>query len=239
MKVLLTHAEGRLGGLAAALVRQGFEVAHIPFIKTERLTSEAVRVAASSLLESDWLLFTSRTAVTAWAALRLPLSGVAPKIGVVGEKTREEVVLLGGEVALTARSANAKGLLESFLTRATPPLSVGLPCGEGALPTLADGLFQAGFSVNRVPLYRTVPQPLANLDADIVVVASPSAVAALPETLDPRPRFVALGPSTYQALLGRGLNATKSNTPDVSSVVQAVVRVTKPPAPRAIELETP
>lgn len=237
MKVLLTHGEGRLEGLASALASAGFRVMHIPLIKTERLTSEEVH-AAAALLEADWLLFTSRTAVSAWTALNLPLSGIAPKIAVVGEGTGEEIICLGGKVSLTAQPANARGLLETFLVQVTPPSNVGLPCGEGSLPTLADGLLQAGFSVNRVPLYRTVPQPLANLDADIVVVASPSAVAALPRQIDSKTRFVALGPSTFSALIKRNLNATESAGPDVRSVVEAVMQVTKPPAPRAVELET-
>lgn len=234
MKVLLTHSEGRLGGLAAALASAGFEVTHLPLIRTEVLPGAQVRPAALDLLEADWLLFTSRTAVSAWAAFSLPLSNIKPKIGVVGEKTRAAIVRLGGDVALTAQPENAKGLLETFLSQIAPPSSVGLPCGEETLPTLPDGLVAAGFNVRRVPLYRTVPQPLEHIAADIVVLASPSAVSALPEVLSPATRFVALGPSTHSALEERGLSALESQTPDVRSVVQAVLEAT----PRAVELET-
>lgn len=237
--VLLTHGKGRLEGLAPALTARGFSVTHTPLIRTEPLPAEEVRPAAMALLTHDWLLFTSRTAVSAWAALALPLVGVAPRIGVVGEKTREAVTDLGGEVDLVAQPASAQGLLETFLKRVREPSSVGLPCGEDALPTLADGLEAAGFQVARVPLYRTVLHPLSRLETLIVVLASPSAVAALPEAVPFGTRFVALGPSTYGALIQRGLEATESQTPDVPSVVQAVVQAAAPLASGAVELETP
>lgn len=234
MKVLLTHSEGRLEGLAPALASAGFIVTHTPLIRTDFLLAADVREAAEGLLETDWLLFSSRTAVAAWTALALPLAGIAPNIGVVGEKTRGEVVRAGGLVALTAEPANAKGLLRTFLNRVAPPSSIGLPCAEDALPTLPEGLAEAGFAVTRVPLYRTVPQALEHISADIVVLASPSAVAALPQVLPSETRFVALGPSTYSALRKRGLHATESQAPDVPSVVRAVMKA----LPRAVELET-
>ena len=239
MRILLTHSEGRLEGLEAALTARGFTVAHAPLIRTELLPAEAVRPEAEALLKADWLLLTSRTAVAAWAALGLPLANIAPQIGVVGKKTGDAVTELGGKVALVARPANAEGLLETFLAHVTGPLSVGLPCGEDALPTLADGLSAAGFPVSRVPLYRTVPQPMTTLDADIVVLASPSAVTALPESINEATRFIALGPSTYAALRTRDLEATLSQTPDVDGVVQAVIRNDTQLVPGAVELETP
>lgn len=239
MRVLLTHSEGRLEGLEAALMAGGFTVMHTPLIRTELLPDEAVRPEAEALLANDWLLLTSRTAVAAWGALGLPLAGIAPQIGVVGEKTGDAVTELGGNVALVAHPENAKGLLETFLAHVSGPSSVGLPCGEDAMPTLSDGLSAAGFLVKCVPLYRTVPQPITDLNADIVVLASPSAVAALPETITSKTRFVALGPSTYAALRGRNLEATLSQNPDVESVVQAVTRNNTQVVHGALELETP
>lgn len=234
MKVLLTHSEGRLKGLAPALASAGLVVTHTPLIRTEFLPPAAVHEAAENLLETDWLLFSSRTAVVAWTALALPLAGIAPNIGVVGEKTRGEVVRAGGVVTLTAEPANAKGLLRTFLNRVAAPSSIGLPCAEEALLTLPQGLAEADFAVTRVPLYRTVLQPLEHISADVVVLASPSAVAALPQTLPPETRFVALGPSTYSALRKRGLHAIESQAPDVPSVVRAVMKT----LPQAVKLET-
>ena len=220
MNVLLTHSEGRLEGLAPALQAHRFSVTHQPLIYTEFLPAREAYEAAEKLCGADWLLFSSRTAVQAWAALGLSLDTYT--IGVVGQKTADEVKKSGRLVSMSAKPENAEGLLETFLTQVSPPLGVGLPCGEQALPTLSIGLADAGFTVTKAALYRTVTRPLTRLDTDLIVLASPSAVAALPKTIG-RTRLVALGPSTYQAVRKRGWHAAEAQTPDVSGVVQAVL----------------
>ncbi len=220
MNVLLTHSEGRLGGLAAALRDQGFSVTHRPFICTEFLPADEALTQATTLREVDWLLFSSRTAVQAWAALGLPLR--AYKIGAVGQKTAAEVQKSGSTVLLTANPENAEGLLATFLTHVSPPTRIGLPCGEQALPTLSAGLSDAGFTVVKAVLYRTTTCPLTRTEADLIVLASPSAVAALP----PEPsevQLVALGPSTAHAARIRGLHVTEAKTPDIGGIVRAVL----------------
>ena len=237
MRVLLTHREERLEGLEAALVAHGLEVVHHPLIETELLQGDAVTEAAEALLGCDWLLFTSRTAVQAWAALGLPLAGAVPKLGVVGGGTAQDIMRLGGQVALVAEPANAQGLLNTFRACVAPPACIGLPCGEGALPTLADGLGKAGFGVMKVPLYRTMTRPFPEVEADLIVLASPSAVSALPETLPRRTKLVALGPSTAEAVKERGWNATKAATPDLAGVVRAALQVLK--CTEGVPLEIP
>ncbi len=220
MKVLLTHSEGRLEGLAAALEARGFCVTHHPLVRTEFLPKTDIRGLAD-LFRTDWLLFTSRTAVRAWSALGLPL-GSTPKLGVVGAATALEVGRAGGTVALHAEPANAQGLLTTFRAHVSPPARVGFLCGEQALPTLATGLTRAGFIVAKVCLYRTVTQPLPNVEATFIVLASPSAVSALPKGLGERTHLIALGSSTRQAAEKRGWHATQARTPDVSGVVGAM-----------------
>lgn len=234
--VLLTHGEGRLEGLAAALTARGFSVTHHPLIATEFLPPATVRPSAEALLTSDWLLFTSRTAVQAWAALGLPF-GQGPRIGAVGVRTAADLTELGGRVALTAQPENAQGLLETFVARVSPPASVGLPCGVGALPTLGGGLTRAGFTVARAPLYRTVARPFPDSSANLIVLASPSAVAALPATLRPETRLVTLGPSTHQAVRNRGWSAVQAESPSLGSIVRAVLATARDPL--ALPLETP
>ena len=222
MNILLTHSEGRLEDLAQALRTHGFRVTHQPLVHTELLPAREAYREVERLRGADWLLFSSRTAVQAWAALGLSLDTY--NIGVVGQKTAAEVERVGGTVSLRATPENAEGLLETFLTHVSPPLRVGLPCGEGALPTLSN-LADAGFTVTKAVLYRTVTRPLTRLDADLIVLASPSAVAALPPTLG-RTRLVALGPSTHEAVRKRGWHAAEAQTPDAHGVVQAVLRAT-------------
>ncbi len=222
-RVLLTHSEGRLEGLAPSLEAQGFSVTHHPLVRTEFLPEVE---GAADLLGCDWLLFTSRTAVRAWSALGLPLGGTL-KLGVVGAATALELERLGAEVALHAEPASAQGLLTTFCAHVAPPARVGLPCGEQALPTLQIGLTGAGFTVTKVCLYKTVTQPFRRTDADLIVLASPSAATALPESA--KSALVTLGPSTQQAVCKRGWHATRARTPDVSGVVEAVLSASSPP----------
>ena len=226
--MLLTHSEGRLEGLADALGAHGLAVTHHPLIKTIFLPDEQVRADAEALLEAAWLLFTSRTAVRAWAALGLPLEGATFQLGAVGRRTADDLRDLGGRVALEAQPPNAEGLLETFLSRVSTPTIVGLPCGEQALGTLETGLTRAGFTVRKAVLYRTVSCPLPETDADVVVLASPSAVAALPGSLS-RARLVALGPSTARAVRERGLNAVESRAPNLASITEAVLQAAATP----------
>ena len=220
MNILLTHSEGRLEGLAQALREQGFTVTHRPLVYTEFLPAAEVRAEAEKLRGANWLLFSSRTAVQAWVALELSLKTY--KIGVVGQKTAAEVEKSGGSVSVLAKPENAEGLLEAFTAHVSPPLNVGLPCGEQALPTLPQGLADAGFTVIKAVLYRTHTRPLTQTNADLIVLASPSAVAVLPETAA-QTQLVALGPSTAAAVKKRGWPVTEAHTPDASGVVQAVL----------------
>lgn len=240
LKVALTHAEGRLEGLAEALAARGLEPVHAPLIGTQLLTAPGLVERARSLLTCDWLLFSSRSAVAAWRALELPLAGIRPNVGAVGDATARDLAALGGLVRLVGDPPNAEGLLERFLERVTPPAVVGLPCALRALPTLPDGLERAGFEVVRLPLYETVTRLWQGtdelMDAHIVVLASPSAAEALPQPVGASAQLVALGPSTQRALGARGWRAHQAPTPDVEGVVQAVLQAASlaPPQPSPI-----
>ena len=226
--MLLTHSEGRLEGLADALGAHGLTVTHHPLIETVFLPDEQVRADAEALLGAAWLLFTSRTAVRAWAALELPLDGATPQLGAVGRRTADDLRELGGRVGLEAQPPNAEGLLGTFLSNVSAPVTVGLPCGEGALGTLETGLTRAGFTVRKAVLYRTETRPLPETDADVVVLASPSAVTALPGSLT-NMRLVALGPSTARAVRERGLHAVESRAPNLTSITEAVLQAAATP----------
>lgn len=69
MKVVLTHAEGRLEGLAEALQARGLAVRHRPLIAVRPRADDATRARAVEVLALPWLLFPSRSAVDAWVGL--------------------------------------------------------------------------------------------------------------------------------------------------------------------------
>jgi len=75
VKVVLTHAEGRLEGLAEALQARGLEVRHRPLIAVRPRADDATRARAHEVLALPWLLFPSRSAVDAWVGLGIGFGG--------------------------------------------------------------------------------------------------------------------------------------------------------------------
>lgn len=219
MRVALTCSEGRLRGLAESLSAQGFQVRYHPLIRTEPLEDPKLRQAARQLARCPWLLFSSVTAVAAWQRLG---AGFSPRVGAVGRATAAALRRAGAPVQLVGEPQNAQGLAERFLASPQAAAPVGLPRGDRALPTLERLLETGGFETRPLTIYRTVRCDAEGLDADIVILASPSAAEALPETLARRAQLIALGPSTAQALAARGLSCLQAARPDAEAVLRAI-----------------
>jgi uroporphyrinogen-III synthase len=225
MQVLLTHSSGKLETLEPALVALGCNVSHRPAIITHTRFDGLTRTHAEALLECPWLVFTSRSAVTAWQQLGLPLEG---NIAAVGDKTARALERAAAQVALTAQQQNAADLAKQLIERVTP-CEVGLPQGNMALGVLEQRLRQAGFSPRPVIIYQTeiqAPLSLAELEhIDAVVLASPSAVQVLPAGLPARVSLVSFGDSTSKALASRGYTYAPADTPSSEAVVRLIRRL--------------
>ncbi len=270
MRILLTHSEGRLEGLAAALARRGHDVRHHPLVCTRAREGEAVRAEAEALLGLPWLMFTSRSAVEAWRALGLPWrrQGLppdesAPLLAAVGRKTAADLRRAGAEVALTGERSQAASLADDFLAHPRAAGPVGLPQGDRALPTLRRALEQAGFETRPLVLYETVVAQAADellaapatttadtaatteattaattaatttaattaaaTAATVVVLASPSAAGALPESVARSATLVAIGPTTAAAVEARGFGCRRAASPSVAGVLATVDAMT-------------
>lgn len=221
MRIALTHSEGALPGLEQALVERGHEVVRRPLIRTEALADAPTRAAARALLACRWLLFTSPAAADAWRELELPLAGIAPLIGAVGPGTARALTGHGGRVDLVSEAGHARDLAEAFVRHPAASGPVGLPRGDLALPTLPEFLAGHGFEVRPVTVYQTRTLPWEGPAVEVVLVASPSAVRALPAGAAPR-RIVALGATTAAAARDAGLDCTVAPHPDTAGVLLAI-----------------
>lgn len=220
-RVVLTHSDGRLEGLARGLAARGWDVVRHPLIATEPRHDATTREQAAALLELPWVLFTSRSAVEAWQTLELRFAG--PRFGAVGEKTAKTLAAAGAEVSLIAQPATAQGLAATFTSRRDAAGPVGLPQGNQARPTLRAALQRAGFAVQAVTVYDTRARPWTVEDrVDAVVLASPSAVRSLPDPVAQRARLVTLGPTTSRAVRERGFRAAEATTPSVEAVLDVL-----------------
>lgn len=213
--IALTQSEGRLEGLETLLARHGLEVWRVPLIETHPLQTDP-----TPLLDCRWWLFTSVAAARAVGGLGLGLAGRS--LGAVGEATRRALEALGGRVELVAPQETSESLAEAFL--ALRPFGfVGLPQGNLARPTLFRRLQEAGYTVRPVVVYETRPRPWPGLPApDLLLVASPSAVWALPEFIGQQSHCLALGPTTAQALVERGFAHTTIAQPNPEAILQTI-----------------
>lgn len=218
VRVALTQSEGKLEGLEQGLLERGFEVVRTPLIETKPMLSEDVKRRASALLACPWLLFTSSSAVEAWAALGLPFDQTCT--GTVGLKTAAVVETFGGHVRLTGDPQTSVGLAETFLQSPKASGPVGLPRGNRALPTLQDELEANGFETRPLVIYQTLERPWNTDDVDMVILSSPSAVEALPKEIGERAKLIALGPSTGAEISAYGWRYEQAKCPNADAVIE-------------------
>ena len=189
MRIVLTGTEEGGRRLAELLTGEGHDVLRCPLVRVEPLDGPPVRADGY-----DWLLLTSRHGVE---ALVRRLEGSLPRVAVVGPGTAEALRDHGVEPALVARRSTQEGLAAEL---PRPPGRVLFAGAEGARDVLVREL-----GADFVPLYRTVEAaPKAFPEADLVVLASPSATRALARLRRDLP-CVSIGPVTTAEARRHGL----------------------------------
>jgi uroporphyrinogen III methyltransferase/synthase len=192
-RIIVTRAEEGLArrALGARLRQLGADVIEAPTTRIERVDPAAMHEALERLDDFQWLCFTSANGVRFfWDALRATgrdaraLAGV--KLCAVGPMTADALLQRGLAVDVVAERFVAEGLLEVLGTRDDVfGTSVLYAAAEGARETLPSGLEALGAVVERVPLYRSVPEPegfarlraaLEERPVDLVAFTSASAV---------------------------------------------------------------
>lgn len=210
-------------GLAELLEARGFEVVRHPLIETVHRSDARTRAAAAKLSSLPWLLLTSRATVEALNALGVDLS--TTKIGAVGPATTEAAKRSGGRVAVVAVPNSAEGLARAFLAHAEACGPVGLPRGNRARDTLERMLGEARIATLPVVVYDTRTRAWRDGGVDAIVLASPSAVEALPDEVARGGRLVTLGETTSDAASSRGWLYEQALAPTAEAALVAVERV--------------
>lgn len=224
MRVAVTASVGRLAGLEARLRDAGHEAVRAPLVRTAP-TADAG--AAERLLGLPWRVYPSRSAVEAWVGLGLGFADGA-RIAAVGPGTATDLELAGADVALVARPATAAGLASDLLRHPAGPRpgdAVGVVQGDRARTTLAETLRAAGVEVRTATVYGSEAVAWSfDGRVDAVVLASPSAVAALPLDVGAAALLVAIGPTTAAAAVRRGWSVVQAAEPTVDGVLGAMAR---------------
>ena len=226
MRVILTHGQESLPGLPERLKSAGVTTLHHPLITTVTPPDTDLRPHAQALLSCRWLLFASRSSVTAWAS-----SGVGfgkCLIGAVGAGTAQALQAAGATVTLVPTNQTAAGLAAAFLAHPDAASPAGLVQGNRARPTLKQHLQTAGINVKTLVVYEThsLPWTLDDVNArDIVVLASPSAFEGLPAQVAKTVMLVAIGPVTSAAIKAAGYKVTQAAQPSSDGVFASIMRL--------------
>jgi uroporphyrinogen-III synthase len=207
VKILLTRPEGRNEELADRLRALGHEVLCEPLIAIEPLGDEPIELNGY-----DWLIVTS---VAGAREVRRRARGRARREAAIGRATAEA---LGG-ADLIPRVSTQEGLLAELPRPAGRVLFAG---AESARRLLVDEL-DADF----LPLYRTLELRPRLPEAELTVLASPSAAWAFAAAGGTAP-VVSIGPETTTAAEAAGIRiAGEAGTHDLDGIVAAVRAATR------------
>ncbi len=206
-RIVITRPPGLDGELAGRLEALGHEVVACPLIAIEPLGDEEIDASAY-----DWLVVTSRSGAVEVARR---LGRPARRLAAIGPGTAAELERLGLRVDLTPDESSQEGLVAAL---APDPGRVLLAAAAGARRHLVDSL-----GADFIALYRTRElQPSAFPEAELVVVASPSAARAFAALHVPTP-VVSIGPQTTTAVREAGLElAGQARTFDLDGLVAAI-----------------
>jgi uroporphyrinogen-III synthase len=204
MRVVVTRPPDQAEPLVERLEQQGHEVTVCPLIELEPVGPEQVDLSGY-----DWLVVTSANAAR---ELGRRGAGKAARVAAIGPGT---AAALSEPPDLVPAVSTQGGLLAELPRPAGRVLFAG---AEGARKLLVEEL-DADF----VPLYRTkelVPDEFP--EADVVVLASPSAARAFAAT-GRRVPAVSIGPETTAAAERAGVEILReARTHDLEGLVNAV-----------------
>ena len=243
-RIVVTRPEEQAASMLEALSAQGAEVLAAPGIRFEPpLDWHPVDRAIETASDYDWILFTSASAVD-WFCDRVRelgrgLDAARPRIAAVGPATGRALSKRGLRAALTPGKFVAEevfcSLREADEVRGRRFL---FPSADIARETLPELLREAGASVDKVNVYRTVSNAralegvrervLAD-EIDVVTFTSGSTVRSFFQDCEPSAlgdKFLAasIGPVTSAALRDCGVEpAIEASESTAEGLVRAVI----------------
>lgn len=235
-RVVVTRARAQASGFADQLRELGAEVVEAPAIQiVDPDDGGAALASAMAGIEGyDWLVLTSPNGVERTLAHlgdARALAGV--RVAAVGAGTADALARRHVEADLVPASFVGEGLLASF---PAPPDGGGrvlLSRAAVARDIVPDGLRAAGWEVDVVDAYRTIPVPVpadlaeAVASADAVTFASSSSVTNLVDAVgvDGIPAVVvSIGPVTSATARERGLTvAAEADPHTIDGLVAALI----------------
>jgi uroporphyrinogen III methyltransferase/synthase len=235
--VVVTRAREQASGLRHRLIALGAEVIELPAI-----TIEPIEVVVPDLGQYHWLVFTSANGVDAFFDLGLAPAGHDARalaglhVACIGPGTDAALLARGVRADVVPDRPVAEELLDAFPEPGARGERVLLARAEQGRDVLPDGLAARGYSVDVLPVYRTVraepdPDVVARIlegGVDAITFTSSSTVTNFCDALDtlpsPQPVVVSIGPVTSDTARARGLRVDAEADPHtVDGLVDALV----------------
>lgn len=205
MRVVVTRPPAQAEPLLDALRAEGFVPVACPVIETEAIDDGPIDVSGY-----DWVIVTSANGAAELAARH---RGELPRVAAVGEATAAALAAYDIAVDFVPARASQEGLLAELPRPVGRALFVG---AERARRLLVDEL-PADFRA----VYRTVQLAPTPPEADIVLLASPSAAEAWAKLGSTLPA-ITIGPQTTTAARDAGLTVVaEAVTQDVAGLVDS------------------
>lgn len=233
-RILLTRSAEDCAAWAQALEAAHAAAVILPCIRCEPIDADELRERISiELRRAEWLVFTSKRGIAAFAALHGAPLPERVKVAAVGPATADAAVARFGHADLVSELGTAASLAQALdATLTDPGVRVLIAVAENAGRTLEDVLGPAGAICTRLNVYRTVAartlkpkRALSTLGADTIFLTSPSAVTGLLNQVElDRPVAVfTLGPATYKAAEAAGLTVTgQARSPSLKGLLEAM-----------------
>jgi len=232
--ILLTRTSEDNAVWAERLTRAGARCIALPCITTEPIDDrETVRALRDALQHANWVVCTARRGGEAFASAIGRDAIEFARVAVVGPATAAAATSAFGHADHVGEAGTARDLAQSLAARVAPGTQILIAVAENAGDVLETTLTEAGAHCTRIDVYRTVParpsgrkRALSTLNADNVLLASPSAVTGLLNQVDidtQTTAFFAIGPSTTAAAEAAGLRIkAQAETPSLEGLMEAM-----------------
>ncbi len=235
-RVAITREKSSVPELQQRVEQRGGTLIPIPVMQVAPAGDpDSQQELISRLAEFSWILFTSSNGVKAFRALVNRFKADVPdtiKFGVIGSGTAHSLEReFGRQPDFIPAISTGQTMAEEFRGAYPPDTNrILMPVAQERHENAERLLRDAGYHVETLVVYRTIPRPLSPNsvipeDLDSIVFTSPKNVRYFLEQADVPPgcRVVAIGPSTAAYAAERGIVPVfQSYAPDSAGIMEVL-----------------